>query len=752
MDLNQKDEAFAAILKADQVDVTAALAYVDSLTDERKKNELVAKLAGRLSEVPDFNGLYRVLKERQTVFSGNNFTMVSIRDLLTRACRDRMDKAFLKAADFGGRVKPQESFRRFDLLRSLHKGKQVIDKAWGFGVVKDIDSFYSRVTIDFTGHPDHQLSFDTVCKTISSAAPDHIYSKLNDKEQRAEVMAMAREMPGELVKEVLRCFGNMPVQRLEETLTDLGLIGSDTPGWKTFWEKARAELRQDKRVKIPALRADCIQLLLAAETFDDNWFKRFQKDRNTKSIIESIKALEAFLASEKKTIKDLDETDTAIVKDRLEFAIKGTKKMAVDDEDAALFSRLATMSCRYGFDIDGLREYLCQESPSVKDDDVREMNFIKASRKLAVRDVTDLAKLVHEGGEDYDRILLDNLSLMPYGLLDNVLNLLKDTDACAQKCSDMLKDPEAPATLVVWVFRNKYPRPAKSKAAKQQTQAQGTQSPDDERLGNWKNLPSLIDLLNQAIAIIETTMAGEELRMQNQLKEMFSSEGWIEMVLEKLPKGYRPLLFERIQASKAWDPGANRSLLKRMEAKFPDELKKHRKEEAAVKAYTPYTSWHSYKKRQLEYKKLVEKDIPQNAKDIEFARGLGDLRENFEYQSAKDLQSVLLQRQNTLQKELGYVKGTDFANANTDAVGCGVTVSIRMADGSTAKYSVLGEWDNDEALGIISNLTHMAKSLEGHKTGDTVKVPCADGDTTAVIEKIEPLSDEIRNWIVSDPE
>ena len=132
MDLNQKDEAFAAILKADQVDVTAALAYVDSLTDERKKNELVAKLAGRLSEVPDFNGLYRVLKERQTVFSGSNFTMVSIRDLLTRACRDRMDKAFLKAADFGGRVKPQESFRRFDLLRSLHKGKQVIDKASGY--------------------------------------------------------------------------------------------------------------------------------------------------------------------------------------------------------------------------------------------------------------------------------------------------------------------------------------------------------------------------------------------------------------------------------------------------------------------------------------------------------------------------------------------------------------------------------------------------------------------------------------------
>lgn len=143
--------------------------------------------------------------------------------------------------------------------------------------------------------------------------------------------------------------------------------------------------------------------------------------------------------------------------------------------------------------------------------------------------------------------------------------------------------------------------------------------------------------------------------------------------------------------------------------------------------------------------------MAKNSQDIAAARSYGDLRENFEYQAAKDYQRVLLNRQAEMDLELKTMKGSDFSDAKTDTVMPGTKVTLRMEDGSERVFTVLGEWDRDEALNIISNKSRLALSVLGKAAGATVLVPSALGELQAVLEKVEPLDDAVRAWLAEQP-
>ena len=138
---------------------------------------------------------------------------------------------------------------------------------------------------------------------------------------------------------------------------------------------------------------------------------------------------------------------------------------------------------------------------------------------------------------------------------------------------------------------------------------------------------------------------------------------------------------------------------------------------------------------------------PQLLKEMSRTREYGDLSENAEYQYAKDEQRVLMQKQAQMQAELESVKAGDFAGATTDEVMPGVTVVCSTPDGEKS-WTILGEWDNDFELGIISSKALVAQNLIGKKAGDTFELPNAEGGVnTAKVVEIRPVSDAIRNWM-----
>jgi transcription elongation GreA/GreB family factor len=267
----------------------------------------------------------------------------------------------------------------------------------------------------------------------------------------------------------------------------------------------------------------------------------------------------------------------------------------------------------------------------------------------------------------------------------------------------------------------------------------------------WGNIP-LPDLLSQAMDAVGAPASGENLKAQKQLRELFQDREWLERALDSLDHGQRESFVARLFVTRGWPEADKRSVLAAIIKLFPDLSKVVAGDSAepAGKAERRLTSWRSYRGRQGQLKKLIEVTIPENSREIAVGRSYGDLRENFEYQTAKDRQRLLLRRKRELEDDLDSVRGTDFRNAPVDKAGQGTCVKLQRPDGRTESFCILGEWDRDERLGIIANRSKLAEGLAGHRAGETVPLPGAGGEEPCRILQVSELTDEIRAWMAAD--
>ena len=383
--------------------------------------------------------------------------------------------------------------------------------------------------------------------------------------------------------------------------------------------------------------------------------------------------------------------------------------------DNALYARLA-------FCVDALK----LETPSVAKcraylwDANR---YLAAARDLPARDTDNLVVfLTAENREETKHQLFAAMPEMCFSLLHETLNFFSNDADCEDAVAALLKSPHPPATLVTCVL-GRY-----------------------ENFKQWSKIPKLLVVLQHAIALGEGKQSGETLRMQNMIRRLFADKAWLEDIFAKLTADERALLFERFQASTAWDPATHRTITIRM-TKFDEGLVSRMAKKAERKVEERITSQRSYNERKAAYDKLINVDMPANTKRIEFARSYGDLSENAEYQYAKDEQRALLQKQSLMQKDLDEVKPTLFENVAADEVRAG-TVAVVSVDGAERTYVVLGEWDNDPELNVISSKTKIAMNLLGRKAGDAVELADADGNAiAAMVVRVEPLTEKLMAWI-----
>jgi transcription elongation GreA/GreB family factor len=704
MTFEELETRFFSLLEIRPLPVTDLLPLLQAITtttDAGKAEEWTMLLIEELVDATDFRGLFLTVMDQVEPLS-RALAPDAILRLFKQTCPDRLTDVMLDVAQFGERPLC-EALKRLGTLLALEPGTQVIDPAWGFGVIQEADSFYKRFIVDFTRKPRHEIPFATACDSLVPAPQDHLLTvRHNDPGGFAQIV---REQPGELLRLTLRSYGDLTAVRIEDLLVQEKILAPDE--WKGFWDAARKALKQDPLVVFPAKKSEPLRLLTEAESYGDAWFATFSATKNPERLL--TQAIELETAGR---IENLDAAQRAILEERLHFALD-----AAHQSDAALYARLAVMLSRFGFltpPTDQLRAHLWEEH-----------RFLRASEALTVKDTADLATFLLAEGSAAAQRLLDALPQMPFSLLNEVLNRLNTSAEAEEACRRLLTQPKAPPTLVYWAFRNR------------------------DTLG-WR-LPPLHELLDHAIQIVESRLSGEALRMQNQLKRLFGQTSWLESVFAELDMPQRQRIFERIQASPAWDPATHRSLLGRMLQLDPSLTERKKAAPAPTRESVRWTSWRSLAERQFQYKKLIEVDLPKNSRDIAIARSYGDLRENFEYQAAKDFQRQLLQRQTEIQQELQLVKGTDFADAPHETAGPGTRVALCLADNTHIVYTILGEWDRDEALNIISSRSRLALCLTGRTAGDSVRIPGPSGEETARIEAVLPLDKPIREWIRTPP-
>jgi len=131
----------------------------------------------------------------------------------------------------------------------------------------------------------------------------------------------------------------------------------------------------------------------------------------------------------------------------------------------------------------------------------------------------------------------------------------------------------------------------------------------------------------------------------------------------------------------------------------------------------------------------LKKEIPANRKAIEEARALGDLRENFEYKSARQRHEYLAARAATLERDLNRARPLDPKKIDTSEVRIGTRLAL--ASGTEKRdLTILGPWESSPEDGILSYESELGSSLLGKKPGDSIELD----DKSWTIEGIAPFA------------
>jgi transcription elongation factor GreA len=126
-----------------------------------------------------------------------------------------------------------------------------------------------------------------------------------------------------------------------------------------------------------------------------------------------------------------------------------------------------------------------------------------------------------------------------------------------------------------------------------------------------------------------------------------------------------------------------------------------------------------------ELDELTTARRPEVISRIRAAKELGDLKENADYTAAREEQSFLEGRIQSLEAQLRDAEIIDVP-APGSRIGLGSTVTIEVA-GQTMTYAIVGSAESDPAAGRISGGSPVGKALIGRLIGDQVDVQTPNG-------------------------
>jgi transcription elongation factor GreA len=150
----------------------------------------------------------------------------------------------------------------------------------------------------------------------------------------------------------------------------------------------------------------------------------------------------------------------------------------------------------------------------------------------------------------------------------------------------------------------------------------------------------------------------------------------------------------------------------------------------------PMTEY-GFEKLSKELKYIKEIALPENAKEIEEARQLGDLKENAEYHAAREQQQNLMRREAELSDILSCAVVIDPSKSNHARVSFGSTVTLIDVDtDEEVTYTIVGTPESNVEKGLISYHSPLAKAIMGKEVGDEVEVKLPGGVVTYEIDKI----------------
>ncbi|RAJ85960.1 transcription elongation factor GreA [Chitinophaga dinghuensis] len=150
-----------------------------------------------------------------------------------------------------------------------------------------------------------------------------------------------------------------------------------------------------------------------------------------------------------------------------------------------------------------------------------------------------------------------------------------------------------------------------------------------------------------------------------------------------------------------------------------------------------YVTKETLEQMRSELNVLKTKGRSEIAKAIAEAREKGDLKENAEYDAAKEAQGLHEAKIATLENAIATARIVEADSIDTSRVSilCKVTIT-NVANKKTVTYQLVSETEADLKAGKISVTSPIGKGLLGKQVGDIAEVIAPNGQIKFKIEDI----------------
>lgn len=567
-------------------------------------------------------------------------------------------------------------------LSQLAPGCFCSHNTWGAGKVKSWSLTRGKIIIDFERESDKEMGLQFALQKTTPLPADHLNArKIEDMDH---LRSLAKKDPVALVTHTLESHDNsMLLDELDAVLC--GSVIKENV-YKSWWEKTKKMLRSTHLFSVPSKRTE--PLILRA------------------SDLSAADILINDCIDTKSPRKKLDALQTII------------KKIELFEEDITPLEPLAAHLAKVSEQSQSLRIGFVFEIivSSLQIDHACNTKLLSHKLpdlpSLLIKEESRLCEALKGRSASTQRTIFEHFP-EAFGdeWLEKLLNIFDEVDS--RGVSEMAKFLENEEQLPAFHAHLKKAIAGRSLGVESLLWVCRQRKTDSRAVFD-------LEVGNAVLSLLDRDSLSEGPSKTTRLKTLLSHD---RQLIEDLLKNARPndaLQFgRRLYSSPAFEDLDRKSLLARVIKLFPNaqELVNghfEKKEEGLI------SSEESILKRRAVLNELIKVKIPENTKEIAIARSYGDLKENFEYKSAKQMQAVLLKRKSELEKELASVHPTNFSNVDTSSVSIGTVVTLLNLDtDKQASYTILGAWDSQPEKNIFSYLSEVGKGLLGAKENET---------------------------------
>ncbi len=582
-------------------------------------------------------------------------------------------------------LRNKESFQGavsgFELLNHMEKGNFVFHAGgWGVGEIMDVSFLREDLSLEFdyvSGRKD--ISFENAFKTLTPIPKDHFLAMRFGAADLLE--EQAKKNPVEVIRILLRDLGPKSAAEIKDELADLVIPEKE---WAKWWQSTRAKIKKDTLIQSPEDLKDLFVLRKNAVSHEERLQAMLESDPTPTDLIPMVYN---FLRDFPEILKN--STFKEKLQDKLREAL--THPELPESQIVQIYFLLEDMNVEKNSHV---IQDIIKNAKSFE-------NLVQAVDILSFK--KRILMLARKSKSEWKELFLSLLfSVSQNPVRDYLITELisaGESPELNKKLEDLMIYPGRHPELFLWYFQKIMSTP---------------NIPFSDKEGKNRFFEGFFVLLNN----LENTSTHKDM-----IKKMHGLlTGGRYAIVREIMQGASLtavqeflLLATKCHSLEDHDIKILHSLA---EVVHPSLAKTNSKKNAGPEESIIWTTDAGYKKIKDRMQQIATVETVENAREIEVARGHGDLRENAEFKSALEKRSRLQSELKQLSDQVKCARVLTQADITTDQVGVGTIVDCKNKEGKLISYTILGPWDADPDLFILSFQSKLAQTMQGLKVGD----------------------------------